>query len=84
MESMTAGGKTVKWTLQPQYNGVPGSLPVSSGSISGTGGWIRSNAVKQLPMAEAKNCYVLLLTLPLQGTGNASFRNIVVTESKIR
>ena len=83
MESMASAGKMIKWTLQPQYNGVPGSLPVSSGSISGTGGWFRSNFVKKLPMAEAKNCYVLLLTLSLQGTGNASFRNIVVTESKM-
>jgi len=83
MESMTQADRKVKWSLQPQYNGVPGSLPLSSGSVSGTGGWERTTADKQIPQAEGKNCYALLLTLSLDGTGTVSFRNIEVTEEKI-
>ena len=84
MESRIPAEKTAKWTLQPQYNGVPGTLPVSSGIITGTGEWTRSTAVKKILPDAGKNCYVLLLTLSLQQVGeSASFRNISVTESEI-
>ena len=83
LESKMGKDNSATWNLQPEYNGVPGKLPPSSGRIAGTGDWHKTRIVtKKVTGKEAKNCYILQLIISVKKVGaEAAFRNITVTET---
>lgn len=84
MEYKQAAGKTVSWSLQPQYNGTPNKAIASAGKLKGTGDWKKMTFTKKVDANNGRRCYVLLLVLSSPDAGTEySFRNIKVTETAL-